>query len=242
MESRGDDADARLSAETMAEAVRAAAAARSPEGSLRAVIDLAVRAAGCDGASITARGPGKAVETIAYSDDRILKADELQYELGEGPCLDAVRSEGVFLVRDLGRDDRWPRWAPLAAGLGVRSLLAVHLFTDTGLGALSLYSCTPRDFDGATLQDAKVVAAYASVVLAHAGVERNMWRAIDARNTIGQAQGILMARYGLTADRAFAVLRRYSQDHNVRVAVLAGELIATGRLAGLNDGGLIAPE
>jgi AmiR/NasT family two-component response regulator len=72
------------------------------------------------------------------------------------------------------------------------------------------------------------------VVLAYARTEQNLWQAIDTRNLIGQAQGMLMARYGLTPDKAFAVLRRYSQTTNVRLAVLAEELTSTGRLPDLD--------
>jgi GAF domain-containing protein len=235
VELRSGDTSAGLDVEAVAEGVRAVAAVRDPEESLRALIDLAVRTTWCDGASITARGRGREVETVAYSDDRILKSDQFQQQLAEGPCRDAVWTDGLLLVRDVQADGRWPRWAPLAADLGVRSVLAVHLFTDTDLGALNLYSYEHRDFDSADVQVARVLAAHASVVLAHAMLQRNLWRAIETRNLIGQAQGILMARYGLTAEQAFAALRRCSQQRNVRVAALAAELTTTGHLQGLTD-------
>ncbi len=75
-----------------------------------------------------------------------------------------------------------------------------------------------------------MIAAHASVVLAYARAEKNLWQAIDSRNLIGQAQGILIERYGLTPSSAFAVLRRYSQDHNMKLAVVAEELVSTGAL------------
>ena len=87
------------------------------------------------------------MESVAYSSDLILRADELQYELGESPCLDAVWTNGVFVIPDLAADGRWPRWAPAAADLGVGSSVSVHLFTtDTALGSLNLYSLHPRQY------------------------------------------------------------------------------------------------
>jgi hypothetical protein len=80
----------------------------------------------------------------------------------------------------------------MAAGLGIGALVAVHLYTDTGLGALNLYSEQPREFHGADLEAARVVAAQASVVLAYTRKTQNLWHAIDTRNLIGQAQGMLM--------------------------------------------------
>ena len=119
------------------------------------------------------------------------------------------------------------------AGLGIGSSLSVHLFTDTALGSLNLYSLHPRDYDHTDLEAAKVIGAHASVVLAHTRTEQNLWQAIDTRNVIGQAQGILMQKYGLTAENAFAVLRRYSQQHNIKLAAVAEQLTITRALTGM---------
>jgi GAF domain-containing protein len=217
-----------LPAGTFAEAARAAAARRTPAEALSAVITLAEKVGPCEAASITMRS-GAEVESVAYSTDLILKADTLQYELGEGPCLDAVWTDGVNIIPDLMADGRWPRWAPQAAALGMGSSLSVHLFTDTALGSLNLYSLHAREYTATDVETAKVIAAHASVVLAYTRTEQNLWHAIDTRNVIGQAQGMLM-QYGITPDKAFAVLKRYSQTQNTKLAVLAEHLTRTGEL------------
>jgi len=71
-----------------------------------------------------------------------------------------------------------------------------------------------------------------SAAVARARVEENLWRAIQAWNLIGQAQGMLMARYGLTPDQAFTVLRRLSNDLNRKVSAVAEQLVSTGKLPG----------
>ena len=233
MESTCDCAATGVQAGRVAEAARAAAARKSPAEALAAVIAMAVDTGPCDAASITMRTGKQTVESVAYSSDLILKADMLQYELGQGPCLDAVWTDGVFIIEDLAADGRWPRWAPAAAGLGVGSSLSVHLFTDTALGSLNLYSLYPRQYDPADVQAAKIIAAHASVILAHSRTEQNLWQAIDTRNLIGQAQGMLMQKYGITADKAFAVLRRYSQAQNTKLAVIAEHLTTARRLPDL---------
>src|SRR4029079_895682 len=174
-----------------------------PAEALRAVIDMAVESGPCDAASITTLGSRRSVTTVSHSDARVREADRLQSCLSEGPCLDAVWTNGVYLVPDLLADGRWPRWAPRAAELGIGASMSVHLFTDTRLGSLNLYSLTRRGFDPTEVEAARVIAAHASVVLAYANTTQNLWRAVDARNLIGQAQGMLMARYGLTAPKAF---------------------------------------
>ena len=110
-------------------------------------------------------------------------------------------------------------------------MLSIHLFTDHRvLGALNLYYESLVDFSDDEVEVAKVVAAHASVALAKLRSERDLWRAIDSRHLIGQAQGMLMERFKLSPEKAFAVLRRYSQQHNMKLHEVAGSLIKTGRL------------
>ena len=217
----------------LAESVRRAVSQQSPQESLPTAIDVAVAYGRCDHASITMVGPNRAMETVAASGERTVKADRLQYDLEQGPCLDAARSENIVRVNDLAAEIRWPLWSPLAADLGMGAILAMPLYTDVPLGTLNLYSENPREFDGTDLEAAKVVAAHTSVILDHTRVHRNMSQAVKSRTMIGQAQGILMARHRITADKAFAVLRRYSQTTNTRLAVIAEELINTGHLPDL---------
>ena len=89
-------------------------------------------------------------------------------------------------------------------------------------------------FTDTDIENARVIAAQASVVVAYGRAQENLWRAIDARNLIGQAQGMLMQRYGLTGEKAFAVLRRYSQHHHIKLTVLAEQLTTTGQLPDLD--------
>ncbi len=171
--------------------------------------------------------------TAAATDPVIEHADKLQTELGEGPCLQAVWEQNTFLVHDTATDERWPRFGPLAAELGLHSMLSVRLFTaEQTLGALNLYSTAVRDFGRDDVAMAHIFGQHASVAFATARREEGLRQAIDARHLIGQAQGILMERFDLTADQSFAVLRRYSQENNVKLRSVAAEIIETRRLPG----------
>jgi GAF domain-containing protein len=203
------------------------------DDTLDGVLKLAVWVAPCDVASVSLRhGEDKRVETTAASDPVAQRAHELQQELGEGPCLDVVwDEEGVNVVPRVGDSERWPRWAGHAAELGLSSMIAVRLFTrEQTIGALDLYSHELHDYDTDDVLAARVVAARVSSVLARAQHEKTLWDAIDSRHQIGQAQGILMERYHLTADQAFAVLRRYSQEQNRKLRVVANEVVNTRTL------------
>lgn len=226
----GVSVDTGLTAGTIAEVVRTAAARGSSEDSLRAVIAMAVEHQLADWASITVLNPAESFESLASSNDQVKAADALQYELGEGPCLDALYTNGIFAIEDLSTDGRWPRWAFHASELGIGASLSIHLYTQKSLGSLNLYSTSPRTFTKIDIEYARIIGAHASVVLAYNLGTQNLWRAIDTRNLIGQAQGVLMERYKITAPRAFNLLTRYSQFRNIKLAMLAEELATTGVL------------
>src|ERR1700712_4135289 len=114
-----------LSVVAVAEAVRDIASRKSTEESLHAVVEMAVASGPCDAASVTLL-TGRNLETVAFSDDRVRQADELQYQLGEGPCHDSVFTEKLFAVGHVAGNGRWPCWSPAAAGLGIGAVLAVH--------------------------------------------------------------------------------------------------------------------
>jgi signal transduction protein with GAF and PtsI domain len=222
-----------VSDSALAEAARRVADNPDVRKALQSVVDLAIVSCGCERASVTLVRADGVVETAASSDSLVEKADELQYQLDEGPCLRAAEQGGAYLILDTATDPRWPRWGPAVAELGLQSVLSLNLFTDHRvLGALNLYYPSRDEFAEDEVEIAKVVAAHASVALARLRAEQDLWRAIDSRHLIGQAQGILMERFGLPPEKAFAVLRRYSQQHNIKLHDIASTLVNTGALPG----------
>jgi transcriptional regulator with GAF, ATPase, and Fis domain len=187
---------------------------------LDTLIDYARDCLSCDHAGIHLVR-NREVETAAATDEVIRQADKLQTQLGEGPCLQAMWDDETFVVADTAIDTRWPTFGPKAAELGLHSILSVRLHNgEQTLGAINFYCSSVREFD----RDDVVMA------LATARREEGLRVAIDSRHLIGQAQGILMERFGLTADKSFAVLRRYSQDKNVKLRDLAEEIVRTRQL------------
>jgi GAF domain-containing protein len=198
------------------------------------VLAYALRAVAAGSASVMLLHDGKTIEVAGVTDQTAARADELQLECGEGPCLDSAVEADSFEIADTLHDMRWPTWGKrVARELGIRSVLSVRLTTPSSqIGALNLYDDQPDRFDRDDDAVAHVLARHASVALAATRNQTNLWRAIDARKLIGQAQGILMERFDLDADQAFAVLRRYSQDNNIKLREVAQRLIDTRRLPG----------
>src|SRR5690606_1129343 len=98
-------------------------------------------------------------------------ADELQQELGEGPCLDAIDTATTYVVPDASTDPRWPHWGPCVAELGIRSVLSVQLSTETGnLGALNFYATRADAFNDDDVMVAEIFAEHAALALESAQV------------------------------------------------------------------------
>lgn len=167
------------------------------------------------------------VETPASSDERAARADRLQHELGEGPCLDAIWQQETFQIDDLASETRYPRWARRVVDeTGLRSSLSIQLFTDEQtLGALNLYSEQPDSITPEDRSEALIFAAHAAVALRGAQTNEHLRSAVETRTLIGQAQGILMERHDISPSRAFDLLREFSQRRNVKLREVAQQVV-----------------
>jgi GAF domain-containing protein len=176
------------------------------------VVEFALHTTGADYAGVVLVHRGGGLDTAGATDQRVEQADRLQLTYGEGPCVPVSRHAASIMVRDTTIDQQWPQWSPEVAELGLRSLLAVGLFTTRStLGALNLYASMPGRFTTADQVTARLLAQHASVAIATVQQASTLAVAGEGRGLIGQAQGLLMERFMIDADQAFAVLRRYSQ-------------------------------
>jgi ANTAR domain len=180
---------------------------------------------GVDFASISLFS-GDALITVGSTDPLALKADSLQYELGEGPCVDAARASAVVESADVHGDSRWPLYGARAGELWVRgqTALAVQASGST-LGALNLYSTRPGLLDRTAVARARGYAVQAAKGMLMQRQVATLSDALQSRRTIGQAIGLVMERYGLDEDRAFQYLVRVSQTSNVKLRQIARELV-----------------
>lgn len=192
------------------------------------IVQYAVATVGTPYAGVTLLRPNRRLESLGTTDPIVDAADQLQYDLQEGPCVDAAIDPHahVLLSADLCTDDRWPQWGPKTAALGLRAVLSAELRTgDRRLGAFNLYGEQPRQFTSDDAATAHLFAAHATLALTAASTVEGLQTALDTRTEIGQAQGILMERFDLDASRAFDVLRRYSQNTNMKLHEVARALI-----------------
>jgi hypothetical protein len=168
-------------------------------------------------------------ETPAATDSIAMQLDLLQYELGEGPCYDAVtQSDTIVVTGDLHNDSRWPTFSSRSAGAGMHSQLAVRVRGGRVAAGLNLYSSQASAFTE-PLDDVRLIARCSSIVLAFAREITDLSNALQSRTVIGQAIGIIMERYTMDEKRAFSFLSTMSQSTNVKIRDIAADLVSGQR-------------
>jgi len=203
------------------------------ERTLTAITAAAVRtmpdAVACGISYVVGRS---SIKPRAATGDLPRRVDALQEQLGEGPCLSAIWDQRTVRVDDVAADRRWPRFAAEVASIGVGSMVCFRLFVEGDtLGALNVYGSTPHAFDADAEGIGQVFASHASIALAGAQQEQHLRSAMDSRDLIGQAKGILMERYKITGSEAFTMLVHASNRTNRKMADIADELSTTGVIA-----------
>jgi len=211
----------------------------SLDDTLARIVYLACKSPiGANTAGITLQSEGGPTST-AYYGDGALPLDRAQYATDDGPCLTAYRkAETIRLDHIATESGRWPDFATQAAQHGIHSSLSLPLVVnDQTLGALNLYATSFTPFTDDAVELARTFARQAAVAIANAEVywrtyelTKNLEAALDNRDRIGQAKGILMATHEITSDDAFDLLRRISQNLNLKLRDVADHVIHTGQL------------
>ncbi|MGJ0118664.1 GAF and ANTAR domain-containing protein [Williamsia sp. MIQD14] len=194
---------------------------------LRSITDSAVELVpGTEYCGITLVEKGE-LTSVAPTDDIAARVDAIQHEQGEGPCLDAAWANQIVRVDDYDTEGRWPTFVDaVRSQTPVRSTLSFQLYRgDATMGALNLYAHNANAFTDESEEVGLAVATHASLALFAARRDEQFASALASRDTIGQAKGIVMERFDVDAVQAWELMRKLSQDANIKVAELARKLI-----------------
>ena len=171
------------------------------------------------------------IDNLALTGNLARELGELQEWLREGPTYDAISGEDTIVLNGNQADERWPRYTAAAAGLGLRAQVAIRLYGRTTTAAtMTFASTTSLSFSPDTLAVAEVYAGHVGAVLGRAQSDEVWSSAVDSRQVVGQATGILMERHALDEHEAFRRLVRVSTDsgtklHEVARRFVTGDLV-----------------
>jgi anti-anti-sigma factor len=211
----------------------------SVDAALRLVVALArALVGGADGASVSLRRHDR-LATVAASDDTVLAMDADQYATGQGPCVDASTLGQRFHTDSLDSETRWPAFTPQAQALGINAIVSSPLLVAARpVGALNIYSRTANAFSSQDQDLASLFAAEASTVLSGAepspgSAGRSAWlaEALEVRQVIAVAQGVLMERDNIDQTDAYRALRRFSTRTSRPLRERAEDIVASAHPA-----------
>lgn len=173
----------------------------------------------------------RTVESRAASGELPRQVDALQSATAQGPCIDAAYEERIVRVPDMGSEERWPDFTQAAYDAGARSMLSFQLFVKgDNLGALNLYGDDANVFDEESEQVGLLVASHAAVAFSGAQEISQLNEALNTRDLIGQAKGILMERFKISPQQAFHILTRASSESNIKLRDVAADLTRSGEI------------
>ncbi|MBK8867167.1 MAG: GAF and ANTAR domain-containing protein [Dermatophilaceae bacterium] len=186
--------------------------------------------AGCDRACIMLLEKGKLI-TVGATDHIAWTIDQMEKAAGEGPCVDAIEEEAYQIDPDIATTSQWPKLAEMVLEqTPVRGMIGYRLLVDgRKAGALNLFSDAPHAFTSDSADQGAVIAAFASVALMTLSARleaRELREGLASNREIGKAVGLLMAAHKITADEAFGLLRKTSQDLNLKLTAVASLVVS----------------
>ena len=218
---------------SLAALARLSTARLSLEDLLTKVATFAVQAIpGADGAGLTLLEQDRA-DTVVKSAPFVREIDDIQYGIGEGPCISAAATGQTMRSGSLSADQRWPKFGPRAGRLGVHSVLSLPLLVDhVVVGAMNVYAHPKNVFDSRAEHIGQMFAVPAAIAVQNAQIlaqtQRlavNLRTALTSRATIDQAIGIIISRSGSSPEEAFNRLRTLSQTEHRKVSVVAATIV-----------------
>lgn len=199
----------------------------SVESTVELIAQLGGEALGCMDTGVLKVGPQFEIKKLAATSDLVSTDVHAHISTGESPSIDVIRKSQPAISFDTAKDQTYPRWGRFVAEFGLRSVLCVPLATvDHVYGSLNFYGVTINAFCQGDLNHVNLFARHAALAWDAVHKRTNLQLAVETHEIVGQAQGILMERYKMDADRAFDYLRRQSEHQNIKLRKVAEGVVA----------------
>jgi hypothetical protein len=207
-------------------------AIQAPTAAVHALSAPVVHALPVSGAAVSTFGRVLPVETLSASDDRALRIDEIQFDLHEGPCWDALATGRPVLEPDIQRRPVrvWPAFSPAIGEVSIGGLFAYPLiFGPLRLGALDLYTDLPLEWSPQAAADAEALAQALARTVLRSAIDREAAGADEgphSRRLIHQATGMVIAQLRVSPDDAELLIRGHAFATGEPMRAVAERIIA----------------
>jgi len=212
-------------------------AEHTPPSVLQRIVDLVAQGMPADAEVSITLVRDENPTTAAFTGQLAEDLDEVQYDRGYGPCLEAALGGLLIEIADGRTENRWPEYVPAFLEHGALSALAAPVPAPHLTAGLNVYARTARAFTDDDRSSLTEFAAYAGAALTNMDalqdareLAEHLQKAMEFRSVIEQAKGILVERYKLTVDQAFRLLADASMHTNRKVRDIAENLVLTGEL------------
>jgi GAF domain-containing protein len=207
------------------------------EAALRRIVESADALFQVDGSALMLVDRDQVLRNLAVSHLRAAMLEELQAEHGEGPCVDAYDEKQTVWADDLGREERWPGFSPVAAGHGLAAVLASPIpYSSEAVGVVAVLSSEPHPWTEAEQEGIVAFTDLAAMLILNAMAAKERGRmalelqgALDSRVVIEQAKGVLVGRHGLSPRQAFERLRGLARDQRRPLAEVAAAVVGAAQ-------------
>jgi GAF domain-containing protein len=207
----------------------------SVEDGIRDIVHTTHAMFDVDGAGLMLADADRHLRSVAASDDRFRHLEDLQIQHDQGPCIDAFETKELVGAEDLTGDQRWPLFSDAALRRKVRAVLASPLpYNQDAVGVVAVLSEDRRPWSPEGELALLAFTDLAALLIAsmmqneeQTGLALQLQGALDSRQVIEQAKGILMERHSLEARAAYDRLRAQARSERRKLGVVSAEIVAS---------------
>jgi GAF domain-containing protein len=203
------------------------------EDAIREIVQTTHSMFQVDGAGLMLADAEQHLRSVAASDDRFTYLEDLQVRHQEGPCIEAFDTKELVGVEDLGHDDRWPLFSNAAVGQQVRAVLASPLpYNQDAVGVVAVLSEQSRPWSPEGELALLAFTDLAALLIAsmmmgeqQSEISAQLQGALNSRQVIEQAKGVLIGTQGMSARAAYEQLRAQARAERRKLAAVCAEVV-----------------
>ncbi len=203
------------------------------EDAIREIVHTTHSIFAVDGAGLMLSDADQQLRSVAASDQRFEHLEVLQLRHGEGPCIEAYDGKKLVGVEDLASDGRWPDFSQAATARSVRAILASPLpYNQDAVGVVAVLSEKTRPWSPEGELALLAFTDLAALLIAsmmmgerQSVMSQQLQGALDSRQVIEQAKGVLIGTQQISAREAYERLRSQARSQRRKLTEVCADAV-----------------